>query len=303
MPDRHRAPGARGRQITGQPSTLVGVRTATADHGTRRVEDDDVPGPKVVRVPARTIRSGRRPEVAEVAGQSGTQVVMVARRRPGPVDEAAPARVVAVPELRGGSGRIGVVTGREDRAPDPGDEVCRGTVGARPALRDVARPDQDRIRTGRRRVDGRRRLDGGPGRGSSRRPGRRGIGWDRAGRRGKPAGGPARCTGCRRRGGAGADERTQPEQQSQRRHERDRAEGDPASGDRSVRSRVRRPSVRGQLEECSLEARGFRLGQQSVEPRRGIGDKVHLERADRLLQHAPHRFAEVRHDPHQGQSR
>ena len=35
----------------------------------------------------------------------------------------------------------------------------------------------------------------------------------------------------------------------------------------------------------------------------GVGDEVDVERADALLEDAPHRLAEVGDDPHQGQPR
>src|SRR6185503_13639692 len=53
------------------------------------------------------------------------------------------------------------------------------------------------------------------------------------------------------------------------------------------------------LGEGSLEGWPAGDGEEPVEVLRGIRDEVAGERRDALLEHAPHRLAEVRDDPHE----
>ena len=59
--------------------------------------------------------------------------------------------------------------------------------------------------------------------------------------------------------------------------------------------------VGGHLDERALEPRIGGIRQQPIEGARRVRDEIDVERADPLLEDAPHRLAEVGDDPHQGQ--
>ncbi len=155
VPDGHRAAARVGRQIGRQvglePGQLGGAGTAAADERAVRIEHDHVPHRGRIRVPAP--RSGPRglAEVGEVRRAVVGDHVVIADRRPGPVPERAPGRIVAAEELGGRPGLVGVVARGEHPARDPGQELG-GLGGVRGrAAGDVARPDEHGIRTGRHR--------------------------------------------------------------------------------------------------------------------------------------------------------
>ncbi len=125
-----------------------------ADRPAVGIEDDDVPRPEVVRVPARAVRRGGGREVAEVAGEILRLPVVVAGGRSRPILEHAPGRVVAVPELVGGAVLVGVVAGGEDGSDgDALDELGRGACRRRARSRRCRRlrRGSDRPRRSRRR--------------------------------------------------------------------------------------------------------------------------------------------------------
>src|SRR4029079_8599480 len=61
------------------------------------------------------------------------------------------------------------------------------------------------------------------------------------------------------------------------------------------------PSGNRDLAKRILEALGGGISQQSVEAGGGVGHEVDVECAHALLEDAPHRLAEVGHDPHERQ--
>ena len=147
MEDRQRAGRLAGREIGRQPRALRRRRIASADLRAHRVEDDDVPGPEVVRIPRRPARPLRRvPEVAEVAGQARRLPVVVPGSRPGPAAMATPAGVVALAELLGRAVLVGVVARGEHGPRDPVEKRRGLLVAVRAALRRCRRrrPARDR---------------------------------------------------------------------------------------------------------------------------------------------------------------
>ena len=84
-----------------------------------------MPRAEVVRVPARAVRRGPLAEIFEIPGEVLGLPVMVAGRRPRPVQVTAPGRRVAVAEVGGAAVRVGVVAGGEDGPLDRVEERRR----------------------------------------------------------------------------------------------------------------------------------------------------------------------------------
>jgi hypothetical protein len=104
-----------------------------------------VPFAQVVGVVAFIGVARGRAEVAKVARRTRRVVVVAARCRVRPRLVAAPAGVVAVLVLGGGSGVVGVVAGGEDRAGDAVEQLGGLLVARIVALGYVPRPDQYRV--------------------------------------------------------------------------------------------------------------------------------------------------------------
>ena len=228
---------------------------------------------------------------------------------------AGPRSGVAVGELRGRAVLVGVVAEREDDARHPGEQA---------AVASSSSARRGRCRR-RRRGSGRRRPRG------RRQGGRRTA----AARCRRDSDAPAPTATSPATGVAAGDEAgdtDEPRSPSERRTSdppssdgrpgrRTRREHDPArqrpwilarcrSRFRCARSvgagaRPGRPaaSVAGLPRGALARSAGSSRSEQPVEVLRGVGDEVDVERADPLLEHAPHRLAEVGDRAHQRQPR
>src|SRR5439155_8861960 len=144
VPVGQRALRGMGGEVGPQPLLLLRA-LAAADVVAVGIEDDNVPGARVVAVPALPLRPGGGPEVVEVGGGAGREVLVVADRRAGPALETAPGRPVAAGELPGRPRLVGVVAEGEHRAAGGGDQGGGGGVARNRAAGDVTRPHQDGI--------------------------------------------------------------------------------------------------------------------------------------------------------------
>src|SRR5205809_6570578 len=76
----------------------------------------------------------------------------------------------------------------------------------------------------------------------------------------------------------------------------------PMTTARAVGGTATRSRATGDLVERPFEGRLGGVFEQPSEVLVGIGDEVHVERADALLEDAPHRLAEVGHDAHEAEA-
>src|SRR5438309_336438 len=120
MPDRQDALGLMGREIHLEPLLLRRAGAALPDVGTVRVEHDDVPrseqGTEIEAVVALARLACASPEIAEIPCRSGRLVLVISRRRVRPRLVPTPGRVVAICELDGRSGLVGIVACGENRS-------------------------------------------------------------------------------------------------------------------------------------------------------------------------------------------
>src|SRR5919112_1748194 len=106
-----RARGGIRSQVFLQPRNHRRVGTTTSHFAAHRIQGDYVPLPAVVGVVALGGVSGRRAEVAVVAGGSQRVVLVISYAGPGAGFVAAPGGVVAIGELATRAIFVGVVAG------------------------------------------------------------------------------------------------------------------------------------------------------------------------------------------------
>ena len=127
-----------GREIGSQPLLLQRARCVRHV----AVQGDDVPIAEVVAIVALRWIAGRRAEVPEIAGGSGSAVLVVARNRPGPSFLPAPRRSVAVRVVGARTVGVRVVAGDEHRAGDGVEQVRREGIPVQAAVGDISGPNK-----------------------------------------------------------------------------------------------------------------------------------------------------------------
>src|SRR4051812_22201457 len=104
-----------------------------------------MPRAQLEAVVAATFRPGVFGKVIEVGRSAGGAVIVVAGRWPGARLVSAPGWVVAISELLGRAGSVGVVAKRKNRSFDP-IEQPRGRLRAcRSASGNISCADEDRV--------------------------------------------------------------------------------------------------------------------------------------------------------------
>ena len=126
-------------QLVAQPGHLrrTGVSANFA------VQGEHAPGAEGVAVVTEPWRAGAFAKVLKVRRSAGNLVFVVAGRRPRPLAMPPPGRVVAVAKVRGGSRRVGVVSGSEDRSRGAIEELRRQLAAASRAIADIAGANED----------------------------------------------------------------------------------------------------------------------------------------------------------------
>ena len=137
-----------GRRLRGRPSSQRPWANPAAQPPTIEQSESRTitcHAPRSYEYQLVAVRRRPLPEIAEVPGEVLRLPVVVPGGGLGPVQVAAPGRVVAVAELVGAAVRVGVVAGGEDGPVDRVEERRRRRAGIERAVGDVAGPDEDRV--------------------------------------------------------------------------------------------------------------------------------------------------------------